>query len=57
MVSYSKHRTTNAVEQKNKDKKKFLGEHGRGKTVEKIDHQTIIREAETDLQEELASVG
>ncbi|KAJ8428348.1 hypothetical protein Cgig2_002761 [Carnegiea gigantea] len=51
MVSHIEHRTTDAIEQNNKDKKKFLGEHGRGKTIDTIDHQTIIREAETDLQE------
>ena len=57
MVSHIKHRTIDAVEQNNKDKKKFLGEHKRGKAIERIDRHTIIREAETDLQEELASVG
>ncbi|KAJ8428345.1 hypothetical protein Cgig2_002758 [Carnegiea gigantea] len=38
MVSNSKHRTTDAVEQKNKDEKKFPGEHGRRKTTDRIDH-------------------
>jgi len=47
MVSHSEHQTTDVVEQKNKDKKKFLGEHGRGKAINKTNHQTIIREAET----------
>ena len=32
------HQTTDAVEQKNKDKKKFPGEHGRRKTIDRIDH-------------------
>ncbi|KAJ8428358.1 hypothetical protein Cgig2_002771 [Carnegiea gigantea] len=56
IVSYSKHWRTDAIEQKNKDKKKFLGECGRGKTIDRIDHQTIIYEAETYLQEELATL-
>ncbi|KAJ8428344.1 hypothetical protein Cgig2_002757 [Carnegiea gigantea] len=36
MVSHSKHRTTDPVEQKNKYKKKFPGGHGRGKTIAKM---------------------
>ncbi|KAJ8422749.1 LOW QUALITY PROTEIN: hypothetical protein Cgig2_015659 [Carnegiea gigantea] len=44
MVSHSKHWTTDAVEQRNKDGKKFLGKYGRGKTSNRIDYPTIIRE-------------
>ena len=57
MVSHNKHRITDAVEKKNKDKKKFPGEHWRCKTIERIDHQIIIHEAQSDLQEELTSMG
>ncbi|KAJ8439024.1 LOW QUALITY PROTEIN: hypothetical protein Cgig2_028470 [Carnegiea gigantea] len=48
---------TNAVEQRNKDEKEFPREYGRGKTIERIDYQSIIREGETNLQEEFASVA
>ena len=57
MASHSKDQITDAVEEKNEDKKKFPDEHQKGKTIDRIDDQTIIREAETDLQEELASMG
>ncbi|KAJ8428349.1 hypothetical protein Cgig2_002762 [Carnegiea gigantea] len=57
MVSHSKHWTTDTVEQRNKDKKKFLGEHGKGKAIDGTDHQIIIRETKTYLQRELASIG
>ncbi|KAJ8428343.1 hypothetical protein Cgig2_002756 [Carnegiea gigantea] len=40
MVSHSKPQTTDAVERKNKDKKKFPEKHGRGKRINKMDHQT-----------------
>ena len=48
---------TNTVEQRNKDEKEFPGEYGRGKTIERIDYRSIIREGETDLQKECASVA
>ncbi|KAJ8428359.1 hypothetical protein Cgig2_002772 [Carnegiea gigantea] len=56
MVSHSRHRTTNTIEKKNKDKKKLPWENGRGKTVDRIHQHTIIREVETDLEKELASI-
>jgi len=56
MVSHSKNPPTDVVEPNEEDKKKFLGERGRGKAIDRIDHQTVIREAETDLQEKLASM-
>jgi len=43
------HWTTNASEQRNKDKKEFPKEYGRGKTIDNIDYQSIIREDETDM--------
>jgi len=49
MASHSKHPPVNPVEQKKKGKKKFLGDHVRGKIIDRIDHQTIIRKVETDL--------
>jgi len=49
MVSHSKHRTTDTVEQKNKEEKKFHGEHGIGRTIDSINRPIIIREAETNL--------
>jgi len=42
MVSHSKHKTIDAVEQKNKDKKKIFREHARVKIVDRINHQIII---------------
>ncbi|KAJ8432847.1 hypothetical protein Cgig2_024535 [Carnegiea gigantea] len=45
------------VEQCNKDEKEFPRECGRGKTIDKIDYQSINHEDETDLQEELASMA
>ena len=56
MVSHSEHRTTDVIERKNKDKKKFPEEHRRGKRIDKMDHQIIIDKAETNFQEELASM-
>ncbi|KAJ8426863.1 hypothetical protein Cgig2_008658 [Carnegiea gigantea] len=49
--------TTGAVEQRNKDEKEFLGEYERGKTIDRIDYQSIIREGETHLHEEFASLA
>ena len=51
------HWTTDAVEQRNKDEKEFPGEYGRGKTIDRIDYQSIIREGETHLHEEFASLA
>ena len=51
------HWTTNAVEKRNKDEKQFPGEYGRGKTIDKVDYQSIIREGESDLHEELATMA
>ncbi|KAJ8432303.1 hypothetical protein Cgig2_019232 [Carnegiea gigantea] len=44
------HCTTDAVEQRNKDEKEFPGEYGRGKTIDRIDYQSIIREGESEDQ-------
>ncbi|KAJ8426040.1 hypothetical protein Cgig2_021398 [Carnegiea gigantea] len=49
--------TTDAVEQRNEDEKEFPREYGRGKTIDRIDHQSIISEGETDLHKEFASVA
>ncbi|KAJ8432427.1 hypothetical protein Cgig2_016057 [Carnegiea gigantea] len=51
------HWTTDAVEQRNKDEKEFPGEYGRGKTIDRIDYQLIIREGETHLHEEFTSLA
>ncbi|KAJ8428350.1 hypothetical protein Cgig2_002763 [Carnegiea gigantea] len=45
MFFHNKHWIPGVVEQKNKDKKKFLGKHGKGKTIGRIDLQTITRGA------------
>ncbi|KAJ8423136.1 hypothetical protein Cgig2_011757 [Carnegiea gigantea] len=51
------HWTTDAVEQRNEDEKEFSGEYGRGKTIDRIDYLSIIREGETYLHEEFASLA
>jgi len=51
------HWTTNAVEKRNKDEKQFPGEYRRGKTIDRIDYQSIIHEGESDLHEELVSMA
>ncbi|KAJ8428347.1 hypothetical protein Cgig2_002760 [Carnegiea gigantea] len=57
MVSHRKHQTTDVLEEKNKDKEMFLREHGKGRAINKIGHQTIIPKAKANLQQELASMG
>jgi len=42
---------------RNKDEKQFPGEYGRGKTIDRIDYQSIIRECESDLHKELATMA
>ncbi|KAJ8435402.1 hypothetical protein Cgig2_009653 [Carnegiea gigantea] len=51
------HWTTYAIEQRNKDEKEFSGEYGRGKTIHRIDYQSIVHEGETHLHEEFASLA
>ncbi|KAJ8434394.1 hypothetical protein Cgig2_014241 [Carnegiea gigantea] len=53
----ARHWTIDAVEQRNKDEKEFPGEYGRGKTIDRINYQSIIRESETHLHEEFASLA
>ncbi|KAJ8436042.1 hypothetical protein Cgig2_017510 [Carnegiea gigantea] len=43
--------TIDVVEQENRDEKEFPGEHGRGKTIDRVDYQKIIHESEMELQE------
>jgi len=51
------HWTTDAIEQRNIDKKEFPGEYGRGKTIDRIGYQSIIHKDKTNLQEEFAGMA
>ncbi|KAJ8446933.1 hypothetical protein Cgig2_026431 [Carnegiea gigantea] len=51
------HWTIDTVEQRNNNEKEFPGEYGRGKTIDRINYQSIIREGETHLHEEFASLA
>ncbi|KAJ8433843.1 hypothetical protein Cgig2_028160 [Carnegiea gigantea] len=46
------HWTTGAVKQRNKGEKEFPGEHGRGKTINRVDNQKIIHESENEFPEQ-----